>query len=344
MISVACQLKSSSGYVLSMGAGAARRHADESCRTSVGSLSVIKRPPQPTIQTKTALFGDVLTAKHILTRALLSRRYCNGVHAESNYTAASGAQTHSPSPAPVSASAHPPAPAPAVNSLQSATGNTPVPNSSPTPADRNPVTNIKWNESQVSRRERERVLNQRGCIVWLTGLSGSGKSTVAYALDYALASRGKISYVLDGDIVRDGLNKNLGFSREDRAENIRRIGEVAKLFVDAGIITLVSLISPYREDRDRCRAMFPAGDFIEVYMKVPLSVCERRDAKGLYRLARSGQLKGFTGIDDPYECPLTPEITMEVRDDWGTAILPQEMAERVASYLEERGFFTAEGN
>ncbi|XP_034229918.1 adenylyl-sulfate kinase 3-like isoform X2 [Prunus dulcis] len=174
----------------------------------------------------------------------------------------------------------------------------------------------------------------------LNGHAGNaGKSTVACALGGSLYRRGKLSYVLDGDNVRHGLNRDLSFKAEDRAENIRRIGEVAKLFADAGVICIASLISPYRRDRDACRAMLPAGDFIEVFMDVPLQVCEARDSKGLYKLARAGNIKGFTGIDDPYEPPLNCEIVLT--HEGGVCASPCEMAEEVISYLEDKGFLEA---
>uniref|UniRef100_A0A7N0UYV2 Adenylyl-sulfate kinase n=1 Tax=Kalanchoe fedtschenkoi TaxID=63787 RepID=A0A7N0UYV2_KALFE len=165
-------------------------------------------------------------------------------------------------------------------------------------------TNIFWQECPVGKNERQKLLNQKGCVVWITGLSGSGKSTLACSLGRELHSKGKLSYILDGDNLRHGLNKDLGFKAEDRTENIRRVGEVAKLFSDAGLICIASLISPYRKDRDACRAMLTDSTFIEVFMNMPLEVCEKRDAKGLYKLARAGKIKGFTGIDDPYEPPL----------------------------------------
>ncbi|KAF2288186.1 hypothetical protein GH714_004867 [Hevea brasiliensis] len=169
-------------------------------------------------------------------------------------------------------------------------------------------SNIFWHECPVGKTERHKLLNQKGCVVWITGLSGSGKSTLACSLSRELHSRGKLSYVLDGDNLRHGLNKGLGFSAEDRTENIRRVGEVAKLFADAGLICIASLISPYGKDRDACRAMLADANFIEVFMNMSLSLCESRDAKGLYKLARAGKIKGFTGIDDPYEPPLNCEI------------------------------------
>lgn len=204
------------------------------------------------------------------------------------------------------------------------------------------ATNIKWHESKVAKEDREKLMNQKGCVLWFTGLSGSGKSTLAYTLDHALTNLGKMSYVLDGDNVRHGLNKNLGFSHSDREENIRRVGEVAKLFTEANLITLVSFISPYREDRRSARDLFPKGDFIEVFMKIPLAVCEARDPKGLYKMARDGKIKGFTGIDDPYEEPEDPEIVMEVSNEEGNLIAPEVMADYVIQYLEEKGFLTGQ--
>ncbi|KAG6693460.1 hypothetical protein I3842_09G002100 [Carya illinoinensis] len=153
-------------------------------------------------------------------------------------------------------------------------------------------TNIFWQECPVGKVERQKLLNQKGCVVWITGLSGSGKSTLACSLSRELHSRGKLSYVLDGDNLRHGLNKDLSFKPEDRTENIRRVGEVAKLFADAGLICIASLISPYRKDRDACRAMLPYANFIEVFMNMPLTLCEARDTKGLYKLARAGKIKG----------------------------------------------------
>ncbi|KAK4581459.1 hypothetical protein RGQ29_024911 [Quercus rubra] len=197
-------------------------------------------------------------------------------------------------------------------------------------------TNIFWQESPVGKLDRQKLLNQKGCVVWITGLSGSGKSTLACSLSRELHSRGKLSYILDGDNLRHGLNKNLGFKQEDRTENIRRVGEVAKLFADAGLICIASLISPYRKDRDACRAMLPDANFIEVFMNMPLELCEARDTKGLYKLARSGKIKGFTGIDDPYEPPLSCEIEIQQKD--GVCAAPGAMAGQVVSYLEEKGY------
>eukprot|EP00250_Pteridium_aquilinum_P000982 c11159_g1_i1 orf=398-1459(-) len=197
-------------------------------------------------------------------------------------------------------------------------------------------TNITWQECMVKREERQKLLGQKGCVIWMTGLSGSGKSTLACTLDHQLCKRGYLSYVLDGDNLRHGLNKNLGFSEEDRAENIRRIGEVAKILVDAGVICIASAISPYRKDRDACRQLLQQGDFIEVYMNFPLELCEQRDPKGLYKLARAGKIKGFTGIDDPYEAPLNSEVVMEPIE--GRCPTPAEMADRLLFYLEQKSF------
>jgi len=199
-------------------------------------------------------------------------------------------------------------------------------------------TNIKWHEGSVERAAREKLIGQKGCVLWFTGLSGSGKSTVAYTLEHMLVENGKNAFVLDGDNIRHGLNNNVGFSAEDRKENIRRIGEVSKLMANAGVITLVSFISPYKRDRDAVREL--CGDrFIEVYMKIPLSVCEARDPKGLYKAARAGKIKGFTGIDDPYEEPEKPEVTMQVAKEGGNNELepPMDMARGIMEYLEKEG-------
>jgi adenylylsulfate kinase len=196
------------------------------------------------------------------------------------------------------------------------------------------ATNITWHEGHVTREEREKLLKQKGCTIWFTGLSGSGKSTIAYTLEHALVQRGHLAYVLDGDNIRHGLNKNLGFTAADREENIRRIGEVAKLFADTGVITMTSFISPYRKDRDGVRALHDAAKmpFIEIHVNTPIETCETRDPKGLYKKARAGQLKGFTGIDDPYEAPEKPELTLDA-----TNVSPQEATVRLITYLEERG-------
>lgn len=198
-------------------------------------------------------------------------------------------------------------------------------------------TNIRWHESPVGRHERQNLLGQKGCVLWITGLSGSGKSTLACSLSRALYNQGFLSYILDGDNLRHGLNQDLSFNSEHRAENIRRTGEVAKLFVDAGLICIVSLISPYRKDRDACRELLePDGDFIEVFMDMSLELCESRDPKGLYKLARQGKIKGFTGIDDPYEAPLNCEIT--IKNTANGSSTPENMADQVISYLEKEGY------
>jgi adenylylsulfate kinase len=195
------------------------------------------------------------------------------------------------------------------------------------------ATNITWHEGSVTREERQKLLGQKGVTVWMTGLSASGKSTIACILEQMLLHKKKHAYRLDGDNIRMGLNKNLGFSAEDRTENIRRIGEVAKLFSDAGVIAITSFISPYKKDRDAVRAGMKAGEFIEVYVQVSLSEAEKRDPKGLYKKARAGQLKGFTGIDDPYEAPEKPEILIETeKTSAGDA------AAQIAKYLEDRGY------
>ncbi|HTL30539.1 MAG TPA: adenylyl-sulfate kinase [Tepidisphaeraceae bacterium] len=198
------------------------------------------------------------------------------------------------------------------------------------------ATNVTWHEGAVTRSEREQLLKQKGVTVWMTGLSASGKSTIACILEQMLLHKKKHAYRLDGDNIRMGLNKNLGFSAEDRAENIRRIGEVAKLFTDAGVIAITSFISPYAKDRNGVRANLKQDEFIEVYIKVSLDTAERRDPKGLYKKARAGQIKGFTGIDDPYEAPTNPEITIDTE-----ALKPEEAAQNILSYLEDRGYLKA---
>jgi adenylyl-sulfate kinase len=179
--------------------------------------------------------------------------------------------------------------------------------------DGNVSANVVWHESEVPREERWRATGAHGATVWLTGLSGSGKSTVASALAARLTERSGLTYTLDGDNLRHGLNGDLGFSADDRTENVRRVGEVARLFADAGVVALVPLISPYRAGRDHARALHAAAGlvFLEVFVDTPIEVCEQRDPKGLYAKARAGELKGFTGIDDPYEPPLTPELTIQ---------------------------------
>lgn len=193
------------------------------------------------------------------------------------------------------------------------------------------ATNVHWHHGEVTREDRNRLMGQKGVTLWFTGLSGSGKSTVSVALENALFEHGKLAYRLDGDNIRLGINKNLGFSAEDRTENIRRIGEVAKLMNDAGVITMTAFISPYREDRDEARAI--SGDsFVEVYVKAALEVCEERDPKGLYKKARAGEIPEFTGISAPYEEPENAEIVV----DTGEQNI-EECTEAVLAYMRERG-------
>ncbi|MEB3241364.1 MAG: adenylyl-sulfate kinase [Synechococcus sp.] len=198
------------------------------------------------------------------------------------------------------------------------------------------ATNIVWHEASVDREARSKQRGHRSVILWFTGLSGSGKSTLANAVNAVLFERGMATYVLDGDNIRHGLCKDLGFSDADREENIRRIGEVAKLFVDAGVITLTAFVSPFRADRDKARALVADGDFIEVHCAADLAVCEDRDPKGLYAKARAGVIKEFTGISSPYEAPEAPEL----RVDTGSQSLEQSVA-TVLSLLEERGILPA---
>jgi adenylylsulfate kinase len=194
-------------------------------------------------------------------------------------------------------------------------------------------TNITWHGGHIGRREREALLKQRGATIWLTGLSGSGKSTIAVASEAALVERGHLAYVLDGDNIRHGLNKNLGFSPEDRTENIRRIGEVAKLFTDSGVLVFTSFISPYRADRDAARALFGEGDFIEIYVDASLETCEQRDPKGLYQKARAGEIPEFTGISAPYEAPERPELVLD------TGVLSvEESVSQILEYLSAKGY------
>jgi adenylylsulfate kinase len=211
------------------------------------------------------------------------------------------------------------------------------------------VVDVRWHAHAVSRAERERAAGHKGCVLWFTGLSGCGKSTLANAVDHLLHARGCRTFVLDGDNVRHGLSASpalleerhgrefaarfgLGFGPADREENIRRIGSVAELFVQAGLVALTAFISPYRRDREAVRRMLPEGDFVEVFVKAPLEVCEGRDPKGLYKKARAGEIKGFTGIDDPYEEPLAAEIVVD-----SAARPPEELAAEVVAWLERAG-------
>jgi adenylylsulfate kinase len=196
------------------------------------------------------------------------------------------------------------------------------------------VLNVVWQCSQVTRKDREILLNQRGCTIWLTGLPSSGKTTTAFALEKELIKRGFLAYVLDGDNVRHGLNRDLGFSRGERQENIRRVAEVARLFADAGFVVITSFISPYRSEREFARTLHEEVglDFVEVFIDAPLEVCEARDPKGLYKKARQGHLKGMTGIDDPYETPLQPELILKTDED-----PPPLLVEQVISFLALNG-------
>ena len=198
--------------------------------------------------------------------------------------------------------------------------------------------NITRHELHVTREQREARMGHRGVTVWFTGLSASGKSTVATLVDLMLTEIGVHCYVLDGDNIRHNLNRDLGFSPEDRNENIRRIGEVGRLFTQAGIVNLTAFISPYRDDRDKNRAIQDPGDFIEVYVNSPLDVCERRDPKGLYEKARAGKIPEFTGISAPYEPPADPELVLDTHRE-----SPDESAERVVHYLRENGYLGSNG-
>jgi adenylylsulfate kinase len=193
------------------------------------------------------------------------------------------------------------------------------------------ATNITWHQHALSREDRESLLKQKGVLLWFTGLSASGKSTVANEVTYQLHQMGKLTYVLDGDNIRHGLNKNLGFSPGDREENIRRISEVGNLFADAGLITTTAFISPYRKDRDFARQLLGDGRFIEIFVKASVETCEKRDPKGLYQKAKNGEIKEFTGVSAPYEEPLKPEIVL----DADTMTIEAEV-EMVLDYLKEK--------
>ncbi len=198
------------------------------------------------------------------------------------------------------------------------------------------ATNVTWHAHAVSKEERFKLKGHKGAVLWFTGLSACGKSTIANAVDHKLHQRGKHSFVLDGDNIRLGLNKNLGFSAEDRTENIRRIGEVAKLFAASGSVALTAFISPYRADRDKAREIMPPGEFVEIYVDASLETCEKRDPKGLYKKARAGEIKNFTGISDPYEEPLKPELVL---DSNHKSI--DQLADEVIAYLEKQGILSA---
>jgi adenylylsulfate kinase len=221
------------------------------------------------------------------------------------------------------------------------------------PRTSNEPVDVRWHEHAVSRADRERAAGHAGCVLWFTGLSGCGKSTLANAVDRLLHARGCRTFVLDGDNVRHGLNAapallrdrygeeaaarfGLGFGPVDRAENIRRIGAVAELFAEAGIIALTAFVSPYRRDRDAVRTTLAPGDFVEIFVRAPLEVCEQRDPKGLYRKARAGEIRNFTGIDDPYEEPLHPELVVN-----SASRSPDELAAEVVTWLERAGKIAA---
>jgi adenylylsulfate kinase len=196
-------------------------------------------------------------------------------------------------------------------------------------------TNITWHEASISKNDRRKKNGHGSCALWFTGLSGSGKSTIANAVSNELFKQGISEYVLDGDNIRHGLNKDLGFSDYDRTENIRRIGEVAKLFVDSGKVVTTAFISPFRSDRDQVRALFEAGEFIEVFVQCPIEECERRDPKQLYAKARRGEIKDFTGIDSPYEAPEQPEITLQ-----SDQVTVEEAVEQVFAYLRQKNIIS----
>lgn len=200
------------------------------------------------------------------------------------------------------------------------------------------ATNITWHGNKVTREERTSLTKQKPVCIWLTGLSACGKSTIAMALEQVLIDKKHLAYVLDGDNIRHGMNKNLGFSPEDRTENIRRIGEVSKLFVDSGLIVITSFISPYREDRDMVRALLGDGEFIEIHVDAPVEVCAERDPKGLYKKAMAGEIKGFTGVspDAPYEAPEKPELRLNTAD---TTV--EQCVEQILNYLEEKNYLSA---
>ena len=198
------------------------------------------------------------------------------------------------------------------------------------------ATNVTWHEHKVSKDERAKLNGHKGAVLWFTGLSACGKSTIANAVDHKLSLAGKHSVVLDGDNIRMGLNKNLGFSAEDRAENIRRIGEVAKLFAHNANFTLTAFISPYLADRNKVREIMGPGEFIEILVDATVETCEQRDPKGLYKKARAGEIKNFTGISDPYEAPEKPELTLDSNNKG-----IEELANEVIAYLEKNGYLAA---
>jgi adenylylsulfate kinase len=195
---------------------------------------------------------------------------------------------------------------------------------------------IRWESGSVTRAQREQARGHRGVALWFTGLSGSGKTTLAHGLERILVERGFAAYVLDGDNIRHGLSGDLGFSPDDRRENIRRIGEVAKLFVDAGIMVLCAFVSPYRGDRERLRSALPQGDFVEIYVKASLAICQARDPKGLYEKAATGEIGDLTGVGAPYEPPEQPDLVLDTEHD-----APPASVARVLGFLEQRGYIGA---
>jgi len=195
------------------------------------------------------------------------------------------------------------------------------------------MKNTVWHEHHICQQQRAILKQQKPCVLWFTGLSGSGKSSVANAVENILFGLNKHTYLLDGDNVRQGLNKGLGFSEADRIENIRRIGEVSKLFCDSGLIVITAFISPFSRDRDLVRNMIMEGQFVEVFIDVPLNICEQRDPKGLYKKARAGKINDFTGVGSPYEIPVNPELKIV-----NTGISIEEAAKQVIDYLKSIGF------
>lgn len=193
--------------------------------------------------------------------------------------------------------------------------------------------NLTWHEGKVMKSDREALKKHKGVVLWFTGLSGSGKSTISVELEKVLYGLGVHTYRLDGDNVRHGLNSDLGFADHDRIENIRRIGEVSRLFVDAGMVTLTAFISPFKRDRDMVRSLFPAGEFVEIYVKASLEACEKRDPKGLYEKVRKGEISQFTGVDSPYEAPVSPELVVDTEKQ-----TVEEAVDAIVGYLKVNGY------
>lgn len=196
-------------------------------------------------------------------------------------------------------------------------------------------SDIVWHQHKITKKDRSQKTAQKPCVIWFTGLSGSGKSTIANAVEQMLFQNGNFTYLLDGDNVRHGLNKDLGFDEQSRVENIRRIGEISKLFVDSGLIVLSAFISPFQNDRDVVRKLLEKGEFIEVFIDTPLEICEKRDPKGLYKKARQGEIKNFTGIDSPYEAPQNPQL--HIKND---GISVERACKEVFEYLNMKGYIS----